>query len=289
MKLILRFIFISTFIISAKAQDIPFKILKSEIFKDEFRESNIVFAEEAENGGILIIRSYESGGLSVGRGYYIEEYDSNLKLVKEYEQPLKYANFEKYGTVLGITKDENNIQFIDMYYNINEKAYTCSAYIIDFNNSKTTKKELFKLSREELKQYGTFSLSQKFYSHPSKYEEKSEESGVSMILNEDRNAFAITIDMKSEKSETLKLYLFDTKLNKKSEHNYIREIKDKKFRYENVAVSKDGSAIYLLGKAHSDEKKKKKIGGKYQYELTRFSSDGEKTQFLIRKSIFQEP
>lgn len=286
MKLILRIIFISAFIISAKAQDIPFKILKSEIFKDEFRESNIVFAEEAENGGVLIIRSYESGGLLVGRGYYIEKYDANLKLVKEYEQPLKYANFEKYGTVLGIINDEKNIQLVDMFYNINEKAYVCSAYIIDFDNSKTSKKELFRLSREEIKQYGNFSLSQNFYSNATKYEEKSNESGVSMITNENKNAFAITIDMKTEKSEALKLYLFDCKLTKRFEHNYVRDIKDKKFRYENVDISNDGSAVYLLGKVYSEEKKKKKIGGKYQYELTRFSSDGEKTQVFDTEEHF---
>jgi len=287
MKLILRFIFISTFIISAKAQDIPFKILKSEIFKDEFRESNIVFAEEAENGGILIIRSYESGGLSVGRGYYIEEYDSNLKLLKEYEQPLKYTNFEKYGTVLGIIKNGKNIQLVDMFYNINEKTYVCSAYIIDFDNSKTSKKELFRLSREEIKQYGNFFLNQTFYSQDIKvHVEPGNESGISMIVNEDRNAFAITIDMKTEKSEALKLYLFDKDLNKKFEHIYVREIKDKKFRYENVDVSKDGNVLYLLGKVYADEKKKKKVGGKYQYELTRFSSEGEKTQVFDTEEHF---
>ena len=287
MKLFLQFLFISAFAISAKAQDIPFKFLKSEIFKDEFKESNIVFAEEAENGGILIIRSYVSGGLSSGRGYYIEEYDSNLKLVKEYEQPLKYANFEKYGTVLGIIKGDKDIQFVDMFYNINEKAYICSAYIVDFNNSKTSKKELFRLSREEIKQYGNFFMNQTFYSQDTKiYEEPGNESGVSMIVNENRTAFAITIDMKTEKSEALKLYLFDKNLNKKFEHIFVREIKDKKFRYENVDVSKDGNALYLLGKVYADEKKNKKTGGKYQYELTRFSFEGQKTQVFDTEEHF---
>jgi hypothetical protein len=141
MKRFLQLLFISAFAISAKAQDIPFKVLKSEIFKDEFKESNIVFAEEAENDGILIMRSYVSGGLSSGRGYYIEEYDSNLKLAKEYEQPLKYANFEKYGTVLGIIKGDKDIQLVDMFYNINEKAYILKVKKLKFLTLKNISQE----------------------------------------------------------------------------------------------------------------------------------------------------
>lgn len=67
-------------------------------------------------------------------------------------------------------------------------------------------------------------------------------------------------------------------MNKKIEHTFKREIKDKKFIYENMDVSKDGNALYLLGKVFTDESKKKKEGGKYQFELTRITNDSEKTQ-----------
>ena len=67
-------------------------------------------------------------------------------------------------------------------------------------------------------------------------------------------------------------------MNQKIDHTFKRDIKDKKFIYENIDVSKDGNTLYLLGKVRSDEAKKKKDGGKYQYELTRITSTDEKTQ-----------
>src|SRR5690606_18470262 len=90
------------------------------------------------------------------------------------------------------------------------------------------------------------------------------DSGASMIINQDKSAFAITVDIKDKNSETHKVFLFDSSLNKKIDHVFKKEIKDKKFHYENIEVSKEG--------------KKKKQGGKYEYELTKISNNGEKTQ-----------
>jgi hypothetical protein len=48
------------------------------------------------NNGTLIVRSYQGGGFSSGSGYYFEHYDSNMKLIKEYEyeriQKNRYKN-----------------------------------------------------------------------------------------------------------------------------------------------------------------------------------------------------
>ena len=65
------------------AQDIPTTLVKSEIFKDEYKNSNIVDVAEDGNGGVLVIRSYQGGLFSRGVGYYFEHYDAKLKLLKE--------------------------------------------------------------------------------------------------------------------------------------------------------------------------------------------------------------
>lgn len=52
--------------------------------------------------------------------------------------------------------------------------------------------------------------------------------------------------------------MFDNKLNKKIDHDFKRDVKDKKFKYENIDVSKDGNNLYLLGKVYTDEKKRKR-------------------------------
>ncbi|MBC7522888.1 MAG: hypothetical protein H7239_00385 [Flavobacterium sp.] len=249
------------------AQEIPFKNTLSDVFKDEYKHSSILLVEQDDKGGVVVVRSYQGGLFSSGMGYYFEHYDSNLKLIKEYEYEMKYSDAEKQSSVLGIIMDGEKVNIINFSYNKTDNQFICSsinATITDFNFSKT---ELFRLNSDEIKQFSFFS--QGVFDG---------DSGASMIINEDKSAFAITVDIKNKTAETHKLFLYDNKLTKKFEHTFKRDIKDRKFKFENIDVSKDGNTLYLLGKAYTDQKKKKKDGGKYQYELTRITKDSEKTQ-----------
>ena len=229
------------------AQQIPFEIKKSDVFKDEYKRSSIALVEDDGKGGVIIIRSYQGGVFSSGMGYYFEHYDSNLKLIKEYEYEIKYSKAVKQSSVLGVIMDNEKVHIIDFMYEKDEKAYICSSMTADISDFNFTKKELFRLDSEEIKQFGFFSSSS-----------FDGDSGASMIINEDRTAFAITVDIKDKNAETHRLFLYDKSLNKNIDHTFKREIKDKKFRYENIDVSKDGKTIYLLGKVYTEEKKSKK-------------------------------
>lgn len=251
------------------AQEIPHQILKSEVFKDKYKYSSIVLVGEDSDGGVIIIRSYQGGIFSSGIGYYFEHYDSNMKLIKEFEYPLKYSDVEKQSSVLGLFLNGNEVHIIDFLYNKEEKAYLCASNTANIGDFNFSKKELFRINSDEIKQFGYFSM----FSLGS----FDNDSGASMIINEDNSAFAITVDIK-DKTEMHKLFLFDNNLNKKIEHTFKRDIKDRKFHYENIDVSKDGNSLYLLGKVYTEEKKKKKEGGRYQYELTKITKDSEKTQ-----------
>ena len=257
------------------AQQIPFEIKKSDVFKDEYKRSSIALVEDDGKGGVIIIRSYQGGVFSSGMGYYFEHYDSNLKLIKEYEYEIKYSKAVKQSSVLGVIMDNEKVHIIDFMYEKDEKAYICSSMTADISDFNFTKKELFRLDSEEIKQFGFFSSSS-----------FDGDSGASMIINEDRTAFAITVDIKDKNAETHRLFLYDKSLNKNIDHTFKREIKDKKFRYENIDVSKDGKTIYLLGKVYTEEKKSKKEGGKYQYELTRVTNNSEKTQIFDTEEHF---
>ncbi|WP_157485848.1 hypothetical protein [Flavobacterium soli] len=250
-----------------KAQDIPFKMQKSDVFKDEYKHSNIVLVEEDGKGGVIIIRTFSGGVFSKGYGYYFEHYNSEMKLIKDFEYELKYSQAVKQSSVLGLIMNGDEINIIDFLYNKDEKAFVCSSNTASIDDFKFSRKELFRVKSEEIKQFAFFTSSS-----------FDNDSGASMIINEDKTAFAVTVDIKDNKNETHKLFLFDNKLNKKVDHTFKRDIKDRKFRYENIDVSKDGNTLYLLGKVYSTEKKKKKEGGKYQYELTRITKDSEKTQ-----------
>ena len=248
------------------AQKIPFQIKKSEVFKDEYKNSSIVLAENDGNDGVIIVRSYLGGAFSDGFGYYFEHYDSNLKLIKEFEYELKYSKAVKQSSVLGLILDGQNINIIDFIYEKDQKAYICSSMTSNINDFNFKQKELFRINSEQIKQFGFFSTAG-----------FDGDSGANMIVNEDKTAFAITVDIKDKETETHKLYLFDKNLDKKIDHTFKRNIKDKKFRYENIEISNDGS-LFLLGKAYTEDKKKKKEGGKYQFELVRVTSDSEKIQ-----------
>lgn len=267
MKKIIAIICITLSINISYAQGIPNSILKSEIFKDEYKHSFISLVEDDGNNGVFIVRSYMGGVFSSGAGYYFEHYDSNLKLIKEYEYEMKRSEIEKYGSILGVIMNGDQVSLIDFVYNTKEKAFVCSALTSSIKNFNFVKKELFRLASEEVMKSQWFGGNQ-----------FDGDSGTNFIVNEDKTAFAITIDIKDKNTETHKIFLFDNKLNKKIDHDFKRDVKDKKFKYENIDVSKDGNNLYLLGKVYTDEKKKKKEGGKYQYELTRISNSGQVTQ-----------
>jgi hypothetical protein len=267
MKIFLTVLIISLSITNFYAQEIPHSIIKSEVFKDEYKHSSIVLVEDDGNDGVFIVRSYAGGLFSSGAGYYFEHYDSNLKLIKEYEYEMKRSDIEKYGSILGVIMNGDQVSLIDFVYNTKDKAFVCSALTSSINEFKFNKKELFRIASEDVMKSQWFGDNQ-----------FDGDSGTNFIVNEDKTAFAITIDIKDKNTETHKVFLFDNKLNKNIEHNFKRDIKDKKFVYENIDVSKDGKNLYLLGKVFTEEKKKKKEGGKYQYELTRISNEGQATQ-----------
>lgn len=253
-----------------QAQEIPFKTQKSEVFKDEYKFSTIMSVEEDGNGGLIIVRSFRGGAFSSAFGYYFEHYDSNMKLIKEYEYDSKRSG------VMGIIVNGDKVNIIDFTYEKDKKAFVCNSNTASINDFNFAKKELFVLPSEEVSGFSFFGIGSSY----------DNDTGAQMIVNEDKTAFSIIVDISNKKQETHKLYLYDANLNQKFIHEFKRDIKDRKFRYENIDVSKDGNTLYLLGKVYSTEKKKKKEGGKYQYELSRITKEGMTTQVFDTEEHF---
>lgn len=247
MKKFIAILCVSLSFNSMQAQEISTSITKSEVFKDEYKHSSIVLVEDDGSDGVFIVRSYAGGLFSSGAGYYFEHYNSNLKLIKEYEYEMKRSEVERYGSILGVIMNGDQVSLIDFVYNTKDKAFVCSALTSSINEFSFNKKELFRIASEDVLKTQWFGGNQ-----------FDGDSGANFIVNEDKTAFAITIDIKDKNTETHKVFLFDNKLNKKIEHDFKRDIKDKKFVYENIDVSKDGNNLYLLGKVFTDEKKKEK-------------------------------
>lgn len=262
--------------LTSSAQEIKFKWNKSEIFKDEFKYSFMYHAESDGKGGVVMIRSYRGGYFSDGYGYYFEHYDASMKLIKEYDFNPKTDQNIKDCKVLGMMGDGNDIHIILFQYNKEIGAYQCIAMSSSINSFEFKSRELFRLEGKEVKKFSLFSFS------------GDNDTGADMIVNQDKNAFAITVDINNKDNETHKIFLFDNHLNKKIEHVFQKEIKDRKFFYENIDVSKDGQAMYILGKLYSKEAKKKKAGARYEYEITRITNDSEISK-IIETDVYFAP
>jgi len=304
------------FSLSSFAQNIPFKFQKSEIFKDEFKDSQIVLSEEDGIGGILIVRSYKASGISPNSGYYFEHYDGNLKLLNEYDFQIKHPVSQKTPVVLGVFRIENQIRIIEMFYDINEKSYICLANSISADDFVLEKKELFRFTREEIKEYGGFSLSETFYQNAnmkslingsfgslseespfsfnfslSGKSEKNSSSGgnskMALVVNKEKNTFSIVLNFnKKDNSDRLKIYLFDNQLNKKIDRDFTKDTKDRKHFLQNIEPTKDGNSIYLLSKSYPKEMSDKEKGGKYQFEIAKFTQDKVASQIFDTKEHF---
>ena len=144
------------------SQNIPFTIQKSALFQDEFKNSILLLSEKNDKGELLLVRSYEGSMVSQATGYYIEYYDDNLKFKRGFEFEMKHPNYQKYNLILSVFTMGNNLHFVEIYYDLNEKNFICIDNIMaeDF---KITQKELFRMSRDEMKNLGSFNLQQKFY------------------------------------------------------------------------------------------------------------------------------
>jgi hypothetical protein len=316
MKKIICLGLITVLSISGFAQEIPFKIQKSEVFKDEFKESQIVLSEEDGTGGIMIVRSYKGSGISPNAGYYFEHYDDNLKLINEYDFQIKHPISQKTPIVLGVFRLENKIQIIEMFYDINEKSYICMANSIRANDFVLEKKELFRFTHDQVKEFGGLSLSDTYFqnakmknlingsfgtldetdpfsfdfSFSGKSEKNSSSGGNSKMaldVNKEKNTFSIVINFnKKDNSDRLKIYLFDSQMNKKIDRNFTKDTNDRKYFLQNIDISKDGNSIYLLSKSYPKEMKEKETGSKYQFEITKFTQDKVESQIFDTKEHF---
>ena len=77
--------------ISIMSQNIEVKTLKSDIFEDDFKNSILILGEKTLNDGLIVVRSYQASGISASSGFYIEKYNANLKLAKEFELKMKHS------------------------------------------------------------------------------------------------------------------------------------------------------------------------------------------------------
>lgn len=251
--------------------DIPLDVNLTEVYKDKKKFTGLAFSTKDGNDGIILGRRYK-------KGYYIEHYDKNLKLIKNYDLVIKekkpvfrpvgaYENTKKKTTIDEAFLSDGKLCLIEHKYNRKEKAieyYVHTSPLDKFSFKRTLLLSVpFKNVEKNV-----------FLNFKNTYDE---DTYGDFTLSKNEKYIAFTIDMKDKDFEKHNIYVFDNSLNKIYETVFKRSIKDRKFRLQNVDIDEEDGTLFLLGKSYTQEKKKD--GGKYQYEL--YKINGGTNQKLV--------
>ena len=294
-------IFFGLLSFSLFSQNVPIKTHKSTLFEDDFKKSILVLGEKTKENEVILVRSYKASAISPLNGFYIEKYDANLKLVKEFELKMKHPLSEKNNLVLGVFYASKKVNIIEIYFDLKEKTYICRNNIVD-DNFNLTKKKLFRISKEKMIELGSFNLQQKFFEANNKNlpdvnsgnfntstdrvlsfsffgdstKPRVYSSDISIVINENRTSYSIILDYKNPEQEGFLLYLF----NAESEQLFFKEeliqSKEKNYVLQNFQVSEDGKSVFILAKNYNNKVKKLN----YSFELSQISASETKTKTI---------
>jgi len=249
------------------SQDVS--IIKSEIFKDSKKSSSLEYSLEDENGGLLTIRAFYGGIIRKIKGYYIQHFDANLKLLKEIEYKKEANHILKNAFIknnmlhlIEYEKDKENNQLV---FN----AVSAKLEDLEFN-----KKEILSLSEESQKKYFGVLIGPVFINNFSQYD--GDHTG-EVIMSKSNKYFVINFDINNKETETHKVFVFNNNLEKVYEQLIQKDIKDKFFDYEDVIVDDKDGTVYFLGKSFENESRRSKVKGEsnYHYELYRVNAKGQ--------------
>jgi len=262
------------------SQDVS--ITKSDIFKDKKKNSNLSYTLEDDNGGITTIRAYYGGLIPKLKGYYIQQFDSNLKLIKELDYEVKKK------TIKNAFLKDGKIHLIELEKQRKEKKFAINVASANVNDLNFTNKEILTFSEDNIKKYFGVVLFPFFINNGFSQIDGNHLGEVVVSANE--KFFAINFDFKNKDKETHKVFVFNDKFELVYDKLIQKNIKDKLFEYNSFDVSGKDGTVYFLGKSYENNSKKTKKKGKanYHFELYKVNANNEKNISFKNKNKFIE-
>jgi hypothetical protein len=266
------------------AQDIAFQVEKSNLFEDDYKDSEIVLAEKTENNQFIIVRDF-SGSFSAKRGYYIEKYDTSLQKIGDYEFFIEQSLKEKYRRTIGVFLMNSKLNIVEMFYSLEKKQYICQLTIVD--ETQNDKKELIAFDKEDLigfglqnaiqgKQDGRFIKEtynsvdiENIFKGRTKKSSKEIHSQILFNISKSKSNFTIGITHKVKNNEVLKLFMFDAFANEVFQKEFVYDVND--IYNQNIILNEDGKSLYITQKNYSVDSKPE--GGNYFYEIIKVSKN----------------
>ncbi|TAI47413.1 hypothetical protein [Flagellimonas allohymeniacidonis] len=249
--------------LASNAQKMPVSYDFGEKFNDRYRYSNLLTIDDDGAGGYILVRAYFQGLILKPKGYFIEHYNSNLELVDEYNYKLKGMNF-----IDGFLKNgQLNLLFLDYNYDRGQYEYWVhKSPIIAFNFKR---EKLLTISSAEVRN----PVGKNYYNRNF-----SNGFTTAILFNKEKTGFVISTHHKKGKQNKHIIHLYDTGLNKRFEHDFSYGVEEKNYAFENVAISSDLETAYIVGKAYFKKKRFRVDERKFQYELVKVSKNGSQTQ-----------
>ncbi|WP_347373715.1 hypothetical protein [Aequorivita sp. Q41] len=270
------FLFFVLFGAMSYAQLDSLKISASEIFKDEKYKTTLLFAKEDTNGDIFTVRNYYSS-LSNPKGYYIEHYNKDLKLLKRTTVEVNR------NEIKGLFLTEDSVILLQFQYNYKAKKYAFATLTSSKEDFNFNEKEIYALDRTRLNKYDHFGIR----SEPE-YNLHHNNTMGDIVESENGDFLALNLFTKTKEGMALLVIAFNKKFEKIYEYEFesiisLKESANKNLQLEylNMIMDNEGR-VYFLGRVfnNGDIVLEKKDAPNYYFIL--FSADPvSKKQQLI--------
>ena len=268
----MRLLCISIFLITYSnlfAQDSSVSIISSAIFNEEEFKTSLLYAEEDSNGDIYVVRDFLKNYASP-KGYYIEQYDKNLNLLKKTSVEINTSELR------GMFLFEDELRLIEFRYIPKEKRYSFVALQLKKSDFSISETELISIDRSEIKKYDYYGI------------RKEPDFGALRVFNfgdvtisENKEFFALQLYKKGKKGFSFYVKTFRANFEELYTHSVFEGDSNKKnsgskkvILTQQVLLDNKGD-FYLLGKLYPgdeiEEIKKRKPN--YGYHLVQLGKD----------------
>ncbi len=255
------------------AQDIPVEYSLGENYSDRYKYSTLLSSDRSANGETVFVRTYYGGYPLRPKGHFIEIYDADLNLVRDYNY--KYAGDHM---VDGFVKN-GQLYLLELAYNVGQEAYQYVVHQSPLDDFNFTERVLLSVpSKEVINPLAISKYNRNFGNGFS----------TAVYFNDERSAFAITLHHREGREEKYHLYLYGTDLKQQLNHDFTAQIAEKNYAFENIEVSKDLKTLYLTGKAFFTKRRFDATERRFQYELVKINAGGHQIQEFNDTGRFPE-
>lgn len=257
----------------SQAQDIPVDYSLGENYSDRYKYSTLLTGHSSAEDETVFVRTYYGGFPLRPKGHFIEIYDADLNLVRDYNY--KYAGDHM---VDGFVKN-GQLYLLELIYNVGQEAYQYVVHQSPLHDFNFTQRVLLSVpSKEVINPLAVSKYNRNFGNGFS----------TAVHFNDARSAFAITVHHREGRDEKYHLYLYGTDLKQQWAHDFTAQIAEKNYAFENIEVSKDLETLFLTGKAFFKKRRFDAAERRFQYELVKVDANGHQIQEFRDPGKFPE-